>query len=136
MMYGGNATVYVSNMDNAIRLYTEVLGLKLTNRFGNNWATVQAGKTLVIGLHPWSAKYPQPGTKGSVQIGLVVSPDEPIKEFAARKHGVEISDIIESQEGNYISFADPDGILASRKEAPSYDHVQDRWDAAQKDRTV
>ena len=40
-------------MDNAIRFYTEVLGLKLTNRFGNNWATVQAGKTLVIGLHPW-----------------------------------------------------------------------------------
>jgi catechol 2,3-dioxygenase-like lactoylglutathione lyase family enzyme len=46
MISGGNATVYVSNMDNAIRFYTEVLGLKLTNRFGNHWATVQAGKTL------------------------------------------------------------------------------------------
>jgi catechol 2,3-dioxygenase-like lactoylglutathione lyase family enzyme len=111
MIYGGNATVYVSNMDNAIRFYTEVLGLKLTNRFGNNWATVQAGKTLTIGLHPWSAKYPRPGTKGSVQIGLVVSRDEPIEELAARlrKHGVEVGDIIESQEASYISFADPDG---------------------------
>ena len=111
MIYGGNATVYVSNMDNAIRFYTEVLGLKLTNRFGNNWATVQAGKTLVIGLHPWSAKYPRPGTKGSVQIGLVVSRDEPIEQLAARlrKHGVEVGDIIESQEANYIFFADPDG---------------------------
>jgi catechol 2,3-dioxygenase-like lactoylglutathione lyase family enzyme len=111
MINGGNATVYVSNMDKAIQFYTEVLGLKLTNRFGNNWATVQAGKTLVIGLHPWSARYPRPGTKGSVQIGLVVSRVEPIKEFAARlrKHGVAVSDIIESEEANYVSFEDPDG---------------------------
>ena len=111
MISGGNATVFVSNMDNAIRFYTEVLGLKLTNRFGNNWATVQAGKSLVIGLHPWSAMYPRPGTKGSVQIGLVVSRDEPIGDLAARlrKHGVEVSDIIKSEEANYISFADPDG---------------------------
>ncbi len=111
MINGGNATVYVSNMDNAIRFYTEVLGLKLTNRFGNHWATVQAGKTLVIGLHPWSAKYPQPGTRGSVQIGLVVSRDEPIADLAARlrKHGVEVSEVIKSEEANYISFADPDG---------------------------
>jgi len=111
MIYGGNATIYVSSMDNAIRFYTEVLGLKLTNRFGNNWATVQAGSTLVIGLHPWSDKFPRPGTKGAVQIGLVVSPDEPIEHFAARlrKQGVAVSDIIESEAGNYISFADPDG---------------------------
>lgn len=111
MINGGNATVYVSNMDNAIRFYTEVLGLKLTNRFGNHWATVQAGKTLLIGLHPWSANYPRPGTKGSVQIGLVVSRDEPIGDLAARlrRHGVEVSDIIKSEEANYISFADPDG---------------------------
>ena len=102
MINGGNATVYVSNMDTAIRFYTDVLGLKLTNRFGNHWATVQAGTTLVIGLHPWSAKYPRPGTKGAVQIGLVVSRDEPIKDFAARlrKHGVEVSEVIESQEAN------------------------------------
>jgi catechol 2,3-dioxygenase-like lactoylglutathione lyase family enzyme len=69
MISGGNATIYVSNMDAAVRFYTEVLGLKLTNRFGNHWATVQAGTTLLIGLHPSSAKHPRPGTKGSVQIG-------------------------------------------------------------------
>jgi catechol 2,3-dioxygenase-like lactoylglutathione lyase family enzyme len=111
MISGGNATIYVSSMDNAIRFYTDVLGLKLTNRFRNHWATVQAGRTLLIGLHPWSAKYPPPGTKGSVQIGLVVSRHEPIEELAAhpRKHGVEVSDIIKSEEANYISFADPDG---------------------------
>jgi catechol 2,3-dioxygenase-like lactoylglutathione lyase family enzyme len=110
MINGGNATIYVANMDHAVRFYTEVLGLKLTNRFGDHWATVKAGNTLVIGLHPWSAKYPRPGTKGAVQIGLVVS-GEPILELAARlrARGVEVSGVIESQESNYISFADPDG---------------------------
>jgi catechol-2,3-dioxygenase len=111
MINGGNATIYVSNMDHAVTFYTEVLGLKLTNRFGNHWATVQAGKTLVIGLHPWSDKYPRPGTKGSVQIGLVVSRDEPIGELAdrLRQRGVEVSEVIESAEANYIHFSDPDG---------------------------
>jgi catechol 2,3-dioxygenase-like lactoylglutathione lyase family enzyme len=111
MINGGTATVYVSNMDTAIRFYTDVLGLKLTNRFGNHWATVQAGTTLVIGLHPWSTKYPRPGTRGAVQIGLVVSRDEPLNDLAARlrKHGVEVSDVIESREANYIHFTDPDG---------------------------
>jgi catechol 2,3-dioxygenase-like lactoylglutathione lyase family enzyme len=33
MIYGSNATVYVSNMDNAIRFYTEVVGL--TSEAGN-----------------------------------------------------------------------------------------------------
>ena len=46
-----------------------------------------------------------------MQIGLVVSQDEPIQEFAVRlrRRGVEVSGIIESEAGNYISFADPDG---------------------------
>jgi catechol 2,3-dioxygenase-like lactoylglutathione lyase family enzyme len=111
MISGGNATIYVSNMDAAVRFYTEVLGLKLTNRFGNHWATVQAGTTLLIGLHPSSAKHPRPGTKGSVQIGLVVSRDESIAELAGRlrKHSVQVSDIIKSEEANYLSFTDPDG---------------------------
>ena len=71
MISGGNATVYVSNMDAAVRFYTENLGLKLTNRFGNHWATIEAGPSywttdevgagLVIGLHPQSPKYPRRG---------------------------------------------------------------------------
>ena len=111
MITGGNATIYVANMDNAVRFYTDVLGLELTNRFGNHWATVRAGTTLLIGLHPWKEKYPRPGTKGSVQIGLVVSQGETIQQLAARlrARGVEVSAIIESESGNYISFEDPDG---------------------------
>jgi len=111
MITGGNATIYVSDMDAAVRFYTEVLGLKLTNRFGNHWATVLAGNTLLVGLHPWKETYPRPGTKGSVQIGLIVSQGETIQQLAARLrgHGVAVSGIIESQESNYITFEDPDG---------------------------
>lgn len=111
MISGGNATVYVSDMDNAVRFYTHVLGLRLTNRFGNHWATVQAGTTLVIGLHPWSAKYPKPGTPGSVQIGLTASGPESMMALAdrLRQNGVRVSDVIHSEEANYISFTDPDG---------------------------
>jgi catechol 2,3-dioxygenase-like lactoylglutathione lyase family enzyme len=111
MIAGGNATIYVSNMDAAVRFYTEALGLKLTNRFGDNWATVQAGTTLVVGLHPWSAKFPRPGTKGAVQLGLFLSHGDSIEAFATRlrQHGVAVSGIIESMEANYIHFEDPDG---------------------------
>ena len=57
-------------MDRSIRFYTEVLGLRLTNRFGNDWATVSAGEGLTIGIHPASTKYPPPGTKGAIILGL------------------------------------------------------------------
>jgi sugar/nucleoside kinase (ribokinase family) len=45
-----------------------------------------------------------------VQVGLSWR-DEPLQALAARlrKHGVEVSDLIESKEANYITFEDPDG---------------------------
>ena len=90
MISGGNATVFVSNMDAAVHFYTEVLGLKLTNRFGNSWATVEAGKGLTIGLHPASEKYPAPGTRGAMVLGLEI--DEAIDKVVAQltKNGVRI----------------------------------------------
>src|SRR5215831_5142587 len=52
MFSSGNVTVYVTNMDRAVRFYTDVLGLKLAYRFGDHWASVELGKGLTIGLHP------------------------------------------------------------------------------------
>jgi len=65
MFSSGNVTVYVSNMDRAVRFYTEVLGLKLAYRFGDHWASVEVGRGLTIGLHPASAENPA-GRKGSI----------------------------------------------------------------------
>ena len=110
MMIAGNATIYVANMDQAIGFYTDVLGLTLRNRFGDKWATVRAGNSLVVGLHPCCAEHPRPGTKGSVQLGLVLSPGDSIEAFAARvrQHGVSVSDVMQA-EAKYVSLADPDG---------------------------
>jgi predicted enzyme related to lactoylglutathione lyase len=110
MISGGNATVFVSNMDSAVQFYTEVLGLKLTNRFGNNWATVDAGKGLTIGLHPASPNYPAPGTKGAIVLGLEI--DEAIERVIAQltKKGVRIKGSVERGEaGNFVHLQDPDG---------------------------
>jgi catechol 2,3-dioxygenase-like lactoylglutathione lyase family enzyme len=120
MISGGNVTVYVSNMDAAVRFYTEAFGLSLTNRFGDRWATVQAGPSywttdevgagLVIGLHPRSPKHPAPGTKGAVGFGLETY--APIENVMARlaEHGVRITgDIIRYEAGNVVALADHDG---------------------------
>jgi len=110
MITGGNATVYVADMDRAVRFYTEARGLKLTNRFGNHWATVDAGKGLTIGLHPASAKYPTPGTRGGIMLGLEI--DEPVEKVLARlaENGVHVTRQIERTEaGAFAHFEDPDG---------------------------
>jgi predicted enzyme related to lactoylglutathione lyase len=110
MISGGNATIFVSNMDAAVDFYTGTLGLKLTNRFGDAWATVEAGKGLTIGLHPASPKYPAPGTKGAMTLGLEV--DEPIETVIARlcERGVSIiGTITQGDGGKFASLEDPDG---------------------------
>jgi predicted enzyme related to lactoylglutathione lyase len=110
MISGGNATVFVSNMDNAVRFYTEVLGLRLSNRFGDSWATVEAGKGLTIGLHPASPKYPAPGTKGAMMLGLEI--DEPIAGMVARLSGKGVrikGPVVQDDPGNFVHLEDPDG---------------------------
>src|SRR5580704_10948539 len=110
MISGGNATVFVSNMDTSVRFYTDVLGLKLTNRFDDSWATVEAGKGLTIGLHPASRKYPAPGTKGGMMLGLEI--DESIERVVARlsEKGVSIKgSVVLDESGNFAHLEDPDG---------------------------
>jgi predicted enzyme related to lactoylglutathione lyase len=110
MVSDGNATIFVSDMDRSIRFYTEVLGIKLTNRFGNDWATVTAGPGLTIGLHPASEKYPAPGTKGAMALGLEI--DTTIDKAVARlaELGVRLSgSVTRSEPGNFASIEDPDG---------------------------
>jgi catechol 2,3-dioxygenase-like lactoylglutathione lyase family enzyme len=72
MIANGNATVHVSDMDAAIRFFSGALGLTLTNRFGRQWATLEAapsywtteqvGAGLVIGCirDPRKRRRPKP----------------------------------------------------------------------------
>jgi catechol 2,3-dioxygenase-like lactoylglutathione lyase family enzyme len=127
MISGGNATVYVSNMDAAVQFYTETLGLTLTNRFGNHWATLETGTCfwthgeagLTIGLHPASPKRPAPGTAGGVGFGLETY--LPIEQVAAllSTRGVTItSEIIRYEAGNVFMFTDLDGLPTYINEFP------------------
>lgn len=131
MISGGHATVYVSDMDGAVRFYTEVLGLPLTERHENHWATVDAGPGLTIGLHPMTpAATAPPGTRGSVQIGLLI--DEPIEKVVSslRTRGARItSDIITFEAGQCVSIEDQDGN-------PIYLWEQPADDADASDRTT
>ena len=120
MVNGGNATVFINNMDAAVRFYTEVLGLELSSRYGDHWATVEAGK-FTIGLHPASEKQPAPGTKGSTMIGLQLN--EPIKQATERlrAQGVNfLGEILCADEGNFIHFEDPSGNELYLWESPKY----------------
>ena len=111
MINGGNATLFVSDMDRAVDFYTKVLGLELRFRAENHWAEVVAGPGLVIGLHPASPTAAPPGTAGSIHIGLNVT--EPLEEVQRRlgERGLEFSGAIIEDEGvgRFASFNDPDG---------------------------
>jgi predicted enzyme related to lactoylglutathione lyase len=111
MISRGLATVYVSDMDNAVRFYTQTLGLRLKWRHENNIAMVDAGPGLTMALHPITPAAPAPpGTKGSVQLGLIV--DEPIERVVHRlqERGVAIDgEIVTFEGGKCVMIADPDG---------------------------
>ncbi len=122
-MSSGNATIYVSSLDAAIRFYTEQLGLRLTNRIGDRWATIDAGSSywtsegiaagLTLGLRPAAAQYPTPGTTGGVGFGFETY--KRIEDVAAQlKHrGVRItSEVVSFEAGKVISFTDLDGVKA------------------------
>ncbi len=123
MFSSGNVTVYVSNMDAAVRFYNEILGLKLAYRFGDHWASVELGKGLTIGLHPTSEHSPA-GRKGSMAIGLELSGSihEAVKSLGAK--GVHfLGPVEEGKAGSFVSFEDPDGNLLYLAEL-KWSHVQ------------
>ncbi len=127
MISGGNATVYVANMDAAVRFYTGTLGLTLTNRFGNHWATLESGPSywsehgarLTIGLHPVSSAHAAPGTAGGIGYGLETY--EPAERVMARlqERGTRItSEIIRYEGGNCFMLLDLDGLKTYVNEFP------------------
>lgn len=115
LLSGGHAIVYVSDMDAAIRFYADTLGLKLTYRFENKFATIEVGRNLLLALHPKTPNTPDPGTKGSVTLGFVV--DEPIATVVSRlaQRGVRV--VGRSEPGGSVDIEDLDGNVITLWEA-------------------
>ncbi len=110
MIKGGNATIFVSNMDRAVRFYTDVLGLILEYRAGDHWASIDAGDGLKLGLHPKSGSAAPPGTRGSIQIGLTVTGRLEIEmESITGRGGVFKGAIHEDEAVRIVFIDDPDG---------------------------
>lgn len=112
MIHGGVMTVFVSDMDRAVAFYAETLGLTLKGRWGDKWASLDAGDGLMIGLHPKSDNAPPPGTSGAISIGLNVT--RPIAEVRAALQGKGVAfrgPVVEDAEGGILLafFGDPDG---------------------------
>lgn len=119
MIFGGNATIYVSDMDRAVAFYTQTLGLTLAFRAGNEWADIDAGDGFKIGLHPAGEYSPTPGAPGAIQVGLGV--DRPIQEVVdtLAAQGVQFHGPVLDQ--GYIKlafFTDPDGNPLYLAESP------------------
>src|SRR5262249_14407350 len=108
MFSSGNATIYVSDMDRSVRFYTEVLGLRLVQRFGNHWASVETGQ-LAIGLHPASTQAPA-GRDGSTMVGFEVAGNIEETVRLLQQKGVKLrGPINQAKAGKFVPFEDPDG---------------------------
>ncbi|MBX2911920.1 MAG: VOC family protein [Cyclobacteriaceae bacterium] len=100
---GGNVTVMVANMDRAIKFYTETLGLKLANRYGDHWADIEA-PGIAIGLYP-TASHANKGD--NLQIGLKVPDLDKAISMLERK-GLHFN-IHNDGQVRLAFFTDPDG---------------------------
>lgn len=108
---GGNASIYVTDIDRAVLFFTEKLGFPLKVRVGTEWAEIDAGRGLVLGIH--RARPPETvaaGTRGAINIELAVtrSLDEVVPELKAR--GVAFKgEILEYPAVRIATVLDPDG---------------------------
>ena len=116
LISGGSPTIFVTEMDRAVRFYTQTLGLGLIHRAGDHFALVDARGGLRIGLHPAGPKSPAPGTSGATQLGLnVAQPIEAVvKTLAAR--GVDFVGtgpgiVFDDGAVKLAFFRDPDGNI-------------------------
>jgi catechol 2,3-dioxygenase-like lactoylglutathione lyase family enzyme len=107
MIKEANMTLMVSNIERSIRFYTEVLGLKLKARYGDQFAQIEAPGS-IIALHPSSEKGPQPGKSESLSIGFAVDRLELAVEELKSK-GVVFSRISDDVQVRLAFFTDPDG---------------------------
>ncbi|MFQ5845578.1 MAG: VOC family protein [Planctomycetota bacterium] len=110
MIEGGYATIFVSDLDRAVRFYTDTLDLALQFRAGDHWAEIDAGSGLVLGLHPAGEHNPPPGSHGAISVGLNVT--QPLESVVERlkEQGVQFRGSIVEDEGVRLAFfGDPDG---------------------------
>ena len=110
MIKGGNATIFVSDLDRAVTFYRDVLGLKLKFQAGQEFAQFDAGGGSQIALHPAGPHSPKPGSHGAIQVGFGL--DEPIDHVVKTLQGRGVpfrGPIMDDPPVRLAFFGDPDG---------------------------
>ncbi len=97
---------YVRDMDRAVQFYTEVLGLPLEHRFGDNWAEVNAGP-VTVGLHPVDEHDTVVAGGGGTASFTVENIEDVVKQL--RERGATVGEIHERPRGKFAMVTDPDG---------------------------
>ena len=69
----------VKDLHKSIQFYTEVLGLPLKNKYGDNYAEIQAGN-IDIGLHPADKSHSSEGIQLGISVGNFDHEVEALKE--------------------------------------------------------
>lgn len=96
-------TLKVTDLDAAVKFYTEVLNLKLLQRYGEHYAEIEAAN-ITLGLHPSG---PETVYSDNISVGLGVNAlDETVKELEAK--GIAFT----LETGGWMRlahFKDPDG---------------------------
>jgi catechol 2,3-dioxygenase-like lactoylglutathione lyase family enzyme len=109
MYTGSNVTLMVSDLSASVEWYTEVLGLDLQFRAGDEWAEI-SGPDITIGLHQAGEHGPQPGSSGAVSLGFQVKDFEEAVA-ALRERGVQMKgDPVIDGPIRLGFFEDPDGV--------------------------
>jgi predicted enzyme related to lactoylglutathione lyase len=98
-------------MDRAVAFYQDVLGLALRTRIGDEWAELEAGPGLTIGLH--LARPPETataGTPGAINVELQVAGtmEEAVSQLDARGAAIE-GEIANFEHVRIATVRDPDG---------------------------
>lgn len=107
-IFGGNVSIYVSDMDRAIEFYTKAVGLSLRVRIASEWAELDVGGGLTVGLHPASPGSAQPGAIGAINIELAVD-DLDVEVATLQGRGVRFPLAIQEYENvRLATFLDPD----------------------------
>lgn len=110
MITGGNATIYVSDLDQALAFYVDTLGLTLDQHAPGHFAMVKTNGGFNIGLHPAGPHSPQPGSRGAISVGLAV--DQPIEDACAELTSKGVIFLGKPRDDGPVKlafFADPDG---------------------------
>lgn len=99
-------TVFVTDMTQSVRFYTETLGMALEARYGDEFAMLKGDDGLAIGLHPATPS----NSAGKISIGLRVPGRIQDAVASLQAKGVKFqSPIVDDKEVIIATFADPNG---------------------------